>query len=373
MTWIISKKSDVMSHEFPLLAISFTLLTALAWLLVGGIRRWARRKNILDIPNERSSHSRPTPRGGGLAIVVLGIACWVGSVPWWQDFQPKIYFGYLGAAIVVAAISWLDDVRGLSSLTRFAAHSLAAGIILLTCGWGQSASLPWFGDFSLGVWGIPLTFLWIVGLTNAYNFMDGIDGIAAGQALVAGIGWMFLGFLLEEPAIIMLGTAIAAANLGFLFHNWPPAKIFMGDVGSAYLGFTFAFLAVWCGRLEPRLALWSALFIWPFAFDSIFTFFRRLGKGENVFAAHRSHLYQRLVQSGMTHGQVSALYIVLAAAGLLPLIADYGGWNTTAWSLAAGLLGLGGSLWAFTHCREKLAATQKIEHASTPEIPGALP
>jgi UDP-N-acetylmuramyl pentapeptide phosphotransferase/UDP-N-acetylglucosamine-1-phosphate transferase len=299
-----------MMLEILQFGLIFLVLTALSWLLVAGARHWAHRKSILDIPNERSSHSRPTPRGGGIAIVVLGLAAWVGSAPWWKDFSPTIYFGYLAAAILVAAISGLDDIRGLSTWTRFTAHIVAAGIVLGVCGPWQNVSLPILGDFSLGWMRIPLTFLWIVGLTNAYNFMDGIDGIAAGQALVAGAGWMLVGIILKEPAFIFLGLAIAAASVGFLCHNWPPAKIFMGDVGSAFLGFTFAFLTVWCSRKNPRLAEWSVLFLWPFAFDSIFTFFRRLSKGENVFAAHRSHLYQRLVQSGMTHGQAAA-YIPL--------------------------------------------------------------
>jgi UDP-N-acetylmuramyl pentapeptide phosphotransferase/UDP-N-acetylglucosamine-1-phosphate transferase len=191
--------------------------------------------------------------------------------------------------------------------------------------------------------------------------MDGIDGIAAGQAFIAGIGWMLLGKILGQPAIVVLGMAIAASNLGFLFHNWPPAKIFMGDVGSAFLGFTFAFLTVWCSRTSPRLAELSILFVWPFVFDSAFTFFRRLGKRENVFAAHRSHLYQRLVQSGLTHGQVSGLYIALAGIGLLPIIADYAGLKVSAWPIFGGILGMCGGLWALTVCREKVAAIARKE------------
>jgi UDP-N-acetylmuramyl pentapeptide phosphotransferase/UDP-N-acetylglucosamine-1-phosphate transferase len=225
----------------------------------------------------------------------------------------------------------------------------------------------------LGWLGIPLTLAWIVGLTNAYNFMDGIDGIAAGQAIVAGIGWLILGNMLGEPRFAALGLAVAASSLGFLVHNRPPAKIFMGDVGSAFLGFTFAFMTVWCSQKSPN-GVWfaelSVLFLWPFAFDSILTFFRRLCKRENVFAAHRSHLYQRLVQSGMTHGQVSGVYTALAAVGLLPLAADYAGWNSAAWCLTALLLVFCAGLWLFTALRETRSATLRngpLAREGTPE------
>jgi UDP-N-acetylmuramyl pentapeptide phosphotransferase/UDP-N-acetylglucosamine-1-phosphate transferase len=156
-----------------------------------------------------------------------------------------------------------------------------------------------------------------VGLTNAYNFMDGIDGIAAGQGIVAAIGWGIIGLITGNPFLTALGFLLAASCLGFLCHNWPPARIFMGDVGSAFLGYTFAVLAVIASQSDPRLAFIGILFVWPFVFDAVFTFFRRLRKHENVFEAHRSHLYQRLVIAGYSHGVVSTLYIGLAGAGVV--------------------------------------------------------
>jgi UDP-GlcNAc:undecaprenyl-phosphate/decaprenyl-phosphate GlcNAc-1-phosphate transferase len=328
--------------------------------MVGAVLRWTHKYRILDVPNERSSHSQPTPRGGGLAIAVLVVLAWAASAIWWNNFQPRLYFGYLCSAVLIAAVSWSDDVWDLSRVVRFAVHSAAAAIVLLTCGWGREAALPFLGEFSLGWLGLPLTFAWIVGLTNAYNFMDGIDGIAAGQAIVAGIGWMLVGGMLADGPYLVLGLAVAASSLGFLFHNWPPAKIFMGDVGSAFLGFTFAFLTVSCSQKGPngvRLAELSVLFLWPFVFDSILTFFRRLRKRENVFAAHRSHLYQRLVQTGMTHGKVSGLYTALATFGLLPLAAEYAGWRVAAWCLATFPLVLCPALWLFTAYRDARSTT----------------
>jgi UDP-N-acetylmuramyl pentapeptide phosphotransferase/UDP-N-acetylglucosamine-1-phosphate transferase len=153
--------------------------------------------------------------------------------------------------------------------------------------------------------------------------MDGIDGIAGGQAFVAGLGWAVAGFLSGNTFIMFFGLLIAASSLGFLFHNWSPAKIFMGDVGSAFLGYTFAVLPLIFAsdtRFRPSgLAPFFAgiLLLWPFIFDSIFTLLRRLRLGENVFQAHRSHLYQRLVVLGYSHKSVSLLYSALAMVGVV--------------------------------------------------------
>jgi UDP-N-acetylmuramyl pentapeptide phosphotransferase/UDP-N-acetylglucosamine-1-phosphate transferase len=163
--------------------------------------------------------------------------------------------------------------------------------------------------------GIPLTFLWVVGLTNAYNFMDGIDGLAGGQAVVAGTTWLGLGLITGLPLVSLLGLFVAGSSLGFLVHNWSPARIFMGDVGSAFLGFTLAVIAV-LGSLEsPELAYAGVLVVWPFIFDTSFTILRRLRRKENIFEAHRSHLYQRLVIAGYSHRSVALLYLCLAAIG----------------------------------------------------------
>ena len=166
-----------------------------------------------------------------------------------------------------------------------------------------------------------ITFLWIVGLTNAYNFMDGIDGIAGGQAVVAGLGWATIGWLNNVPLVFALGLFICASSLGFLGHNWPPAHIFMGDVGSAFLGYTFAILPLL--HNNATMPLVGLLLVWPFVFDTVFTFVRRLLKGENVFSAHRSHLYQRLVIAGYSHQRVALTYIGLAAVGGVLAIAWY--------------------------------------------------
>jgi len=198
-----------------------------------------------------------------------------------------------------------------------ATHAAGALLILLAVGFWPSVDLPFVGSVHWGWLGVPLAFFWVVGLTNAYNFMDGIDGLAGSQAVIAGDAWAGLGWLRGEPLVSLLGLLVAGSSLGFLLHNWPPARIFMGDVGSAFLGFTFAALAVVAALQNPRFAVAGILLVWPFVFDTSFTLVRRLCHRENVFAAHRSHLYQRLVIAGYSHRTVTLLYVGLALVGAL--------------------------------------------------------
>lgn len=289
----------------------------LSYLGVAGLKRWAERRQMLDVPNERSSHTQPTPRGGGLAIVVVVLFGWLVVLslhPGSWVFADLLYV--IGAALI-AAVSWVDDLRSLSSRLRFGIHMSGAALAIWSFGYWSTITLPVIGSLYLGLVGLILTFVWIIGLTNAYNFMDGIDGIAGGQAVVAGLGWAALGYLTIQPLVGTMGILLAAASLGFLGHNWPPARIFMGDVGSAFLGFTFAVLAVAAAPRDARLAFVGILFVWPFVFDATFTLVRRLKNGENIFAAHRTHLYQRLVIAGYSHRFVTLLYIGLAAWGTI--------------------------------------------------------
>ncbi len=292
------------------------------YVAVGALRRWAERHRLVDVPNPRSSHTQPTPRGGGLAIAAITLAgtllVHVGT-----DGHPvsSSLLAYAGGAAVVALVSWLDDLRSLSSLTRLVAHAAGAGVAVLGLGYWTAVSLHGLGTVPLGWAGLPLTLVWLLGLTNAYNFMDGIDGIAAGQGVVAGFAWAVIGWVGGQPLVSTLGLMLGATSVGFLGHNWPPARIFMGDVGSAFLGYSFAVLPLLLSHLstDPRLTrlapVLGCLVVWPFVLDAGLTFVRRAVRRENVFAAHRSHVYQRLVIAGLSHRHVTSIYVSLAAAG----------------------------------------------------------
>jgi UDP-N-acetylmuramyl pentapeptide phosphotransferase/UDP-N-acetylglucosamine-1-phosphate transferase len=289
----------------------------LSYISVLAIQRSLVRYHLLDIPNERSSHVIPTPRGGGLAIVIVTVIC-VGVLwflePHWRINNIALL---LTGAILIAGISYWDDLHSLPYWVRFAVHLAVAGMVVIEVGYWRIVQLPFIGVLELGWVGLPVTFLWIVGMINAYNFMDGIDGMAGGQGVVAGLGWAVLGWLSGQLLIAGIGLVLAASCLGFLGHNWSPARIFMGDVGSAFLGYSFAVFPLVAVRQDTQLAFAGVLLVWPFVFDSSITFCRRLLHNENVFTPHCSHFYQRLVAMGYSHKKVSSLYIGLSIIGLV--------------------------------------------------------
>ena len=257
----------------------------------------------------------PTPRGGGLAIVVLvtGAGLWSASD---AGFSHALI--YIVCGIIIAYLGWRDDVSSLSTRVRFAVQGLVAAVSIYGLGYFKTVTIPLFGELHLGVIGVIITFLWIIGLTNAYNFMDGIDGIAGGVALAGGLGWMMLASNMRNAFVFWIALAIAASSLGFLAHNWSPAKIFMGDVASTFLGYTFAVLPLLSADQGGDALMLGTLLMWTFIMDAGVTFIRRALKRENVFSAHRTHLYQRLVIGGYPHHMISTLYLMLTLlAGVL--------------------------------------------------------
>jgi UDP-N-acetylmuramyl pentapeptide phosphotransferase/UDP-N-acetylglucosamine-1-phosphate transferase len=276
-------------------------------------RRWTLRREILDVPNERSSHTVPTPRGGGL---VIALVCLVFYAFYAGFTAHHISFGYFAGAILIAVVSWFDDLKSVSSALRFLIHAIGAGLAIFSLGYWQKIYLPFIGEIDAGFVGLIVTFFWIIWLTNAYNFMDGIDGIAATQALTAGIGWLLVGLVFNLEITGFLGGVLAFSSLGFLLHNWQPAKIFMGDVGSAFLGYTFAVMPLLAAsetaKNQSLLTVVAVWLVWLFVFDTLYTFFRRLLRGEKFWQAHRSHLYQRLVIAGYSHRFVTGLYGILS-------------------------------------------------------------
>ena len=340
---------------FLICGIALTAFTA-SYLFVIGIQRWALRNNLLDIPNKRSSHVVPTPSGGGLAIVIVTL---IGSGAFWfiKPLWPlNGLINLVLGAVIVAGISWWDDLHPVPFWIRFTVHITVAGIVVMGFGPWRVLQIPLVGTLDLGWVGLPITLLWIVGLINAYNFMDGIDGIAGGQAVVAGLGWIILGWSDNQPLVVILGLLLAASSLGFLGHNWSPARIFMGDVGSAFLGYTFAVLPVIAPQHDNRFAFAGMLLVWPFVFDTVFTFLRRLLHRENVFTAHRSHLYQRLVSTGFSHKKVASLYIGLAIIGLVCSVALVIEWRWAEYLTVIAMIIAPLILWRGTLWRERFTS-----------------
>lgn len=264
------------------------------------------RRAILDLPNERSSHETPTPKGGGLILVPVILLSWV-IIGVQQDFPPFLIWGLSGAALALAALSWMDDLKGLSPAVRLLIQ-IAGVVFVLTmqpdAGFYFQGLLPPQADtFMAGV-------LW-VWFINLFNFMDGIDGITGVESLILGGGVFLIG---GEPAL--LGLIVAGAMLGFLKWNWHPAKLFMGDVGSVPLGFLLGWLLL---DLAAR-GYWVAALILPgyYLADSGITLVRRALKGEKVWLPHRQHFYQQAVQRGLSHARVS-LYVLFVGILLVAL------------------------------------------------------
>jgi len=278
-------------------------------LITGTARRLALEHAVLDIPNPRSSHAAPTPRGGGISIAAVALLAIAGAgLAGWLPFNATV--GLLGGSLLVAAVGWLDDIRGLPTWLR-AVTQVVAGVWFLAWTGGLPTLRVADAVLSLGPVGAALALIAIVWGTNLYNFMDGIDGIAGGQGVVtAALATVLLA--VSVPGLGIVSAAVAGASLGFLVWNWAPARVFMGDVGSCLLGFLFTTVALLSERSGgPSFLAWTLL-VAVFVFDATVTLFRRLLRRERWYAAHRSHAYQRAVQSGWTHAQVSAGVMILS-------------------------------------------------------------
>ena len=292
-----------------------------SWRLTKIVLDHARATGLIDVPNVRSSHTIPTPRGGGAALAVallggLGLGAALGLVPW----RTAVAFG--GGGLAVAAVGWRDDVAGVPAVIRAAVHCLAALWALIWLGGMASISLGPL-RMQLGIAGQALVVLGIAWCVNLYNFMDGIDGIAAGEAVVVGTVGALLLANSGRQDLSVVALLVAAASAGFLMWNWPPARIFMGDAGSGLLGFWFGVLAVASERSDgPPILVWAIL-LGAFGFDATLTLARRVARGEPWYRAHRQHAYQRAVQSGLTHRRVT---IIVLALGVL--FASLAFWQT---------------------------------------------
>ena len=301
------------------LVITVTFL--LSWFGTEFFRRFSLKRSILDIPNERSSHATPVPRGGGILVVVLSLTVYLIIAALYHN-SPS--FGFLIGATIVAAISLADDLVSIPFFIRLAVHILAATVLIYDTGSFTGLHLPMTAqDLTFGLAGPVVTLVWLVWMINSYNFMDGIDGIAGIQAIIAAGGWMVVAYTLGLQGVFIFCAVIAASVAGFLIHNWSPARIFMGDVGSAFLGFTFGSMPLLVARESGSAPGWlfaiAIIILWPFLFDTVFTLIRRIARREKLWEAHRGHLYQRLVSSGYSHRTVSLLYG--ASALLLTVVA----------------------------------------------------
>ncbi len=281
-------------------------IAATTYAAIGVLRPWLLRHGVVDTPNERSNHRDPRPRGAGLAIVAVLVPVWIAWLIWSR--APVVQAAVPVALAGLAWVSWRDDVLGLGQWPRLAAHAAAAAILA----WALPG--PVFQGWMPAVPDALVTALLLMWFINLYNFMDGIDGIT-GVETVAIAGGLAIVFVVGGAATMAWpALAIAAAAVGFLFWNWAPARVFMGDVGSIPLGATIGWLLL----VAAVQGYWLAALILPayYLADATITLARRAIRGANLLQAHREHFYQRAVLSGRSHATV-ARTVALANAALV--------------------------------------------------------
>ena len=268
----------------------------------------ARFVRILDEPNHRSSHVKAVPRAGGVSVVItfyIGI-CITWLLGEFEGVQARLLIGFLLSTFLIAAISLIDDITDQSAFVKLVTQMIAVAIVLSLGITLDEIAIPVVGYVDLGVVGYVISFFWILGLTNSYNFMDGLDGLAGGVAVIAGLFFMIITFYEGSSFVYIISYSLIAGALGFLFLNFPPAKIILGDVGAAFLGFVFAVLAIIATRYDESRTSFLVIpvLMFNFIYDTSYTFLRRLSQGKNVLEAHREHLYQLMNRSGFSHMEV---------------------------------------------------------------------
>lgn len=313
--------------------VATLLLTAVA-------RAYALRRRLLDTPGERRSHRVVTPRGGGIAIVavVLPVMVWLGLA---DGASPVLLLGACGLGLV-AGIGWIDDHRPLSPWGRLVVHALSAGLL--------AAGLALTGA---PLWSTAIVFLLALGLINAWNFMDGIDGIAATQAIAVAATLMLLGVGVEA---VLLASVLAAACAGFLPWNFPKARIFLGDVGSGALGYLLACVFALGASSRPVELLVMLLPFSAILIDASLTLLSRIITGQRFWMPHTQHLYQRCVQAGWSHAKVMSGYLIWSMLSLVLALAMWDAPQPVIIGAFATWYLLGAGIWFALHARLRLRA-----------------
>lgn len=305
----------------------FLVAFLIAFLLTPVVKKLAIKLKAIDIPNEkRRVHDHPIPRLGGLAIVIgFSIATVIYAIianGTENTILDKQLLGLFIGIVIIEIAGILDDIYQLKAWNKLFFQIAAAAVVIAFGIRIEGFSNPFVegGYIGLGIFSIPITMVWIVGITNAINFIDGLDGLAAGTASISALALLFISVFLGNLETVILTAALAGATLGFLPFNFNPAKIFMGEAGSAFLGFTLGTIAI-MGMLKSYtvIAVIAPLVVLGLPiFDTAFAIIRRISKGQSPMVADRGHLHHRLVDAGLTQKQtVLILYAISASLGII--------------------------------------------------------
>ena len=316
-------------NEYINIIMIFSIAFVVAFFMTPFVKNLAIKLNAVDVPKDnRRVHKKPIPRLGGLAIIMgflMALIYYFVIVGFdIAVFDRKILGLILGIIVIEIAGVW-DDIKPIRAWTKLLFQIVAAAIVV---GFGVRVEFltnPFVenGIIDLGIWAIPITMVWIVGITNAINFIDGLDGLAAGVATISSLSLLFIAVYLNQWQTIVLAAGLAGATMGFLPFNFNPAKIFMGETGSAFLGFTLGTISI-MGLVKSYTAI---AIIVPLVvlglpiFDTAFAIIRRVLSGKSPMQADRGHLHHRLVDSGLSQKQsVIILYIISAFLGLAGIV-----------------------------------------------------
>lgn len=290
---------------------------AASWLLTLVLRRYALSKSLMDIPNERSSHTTPTPRGGGVAIVV-SFALALPLLVSMGLLRSSDLYGLLGSGLIVAMIGFADDHGHIAARWRLLSHFAASFWALFWLSGLPPISIL-DATFDNAWIGCIFGAVYLVWMLNLYNFMDGIDGLASAEAVSACLGICLVYWFSGDSELIFAPLLLAAAVSGFLCWNFPPARIFMGDAGSGFLGVVLAFMSLAAAWINPVLIWCWLILLGVFVVDATWTLGRRVLRGEKVYQAHRSHAYQHASRIYASHKVVTLGTVALNVFWLLPV------------------------------------------------------
>lgn len=296
----------------------FVVAILCAWILTAIQRRYALANSVMDIPNERSSHQQPTPRGGGVAIVISFLLLFLFVAITSPHVTRNGAAALLGGGAWIAIIGFMDDHGHIPAKWRLLTHFAGAGWVLFWLG-----GLPMMQFFGTAVYmgwiGYVVAAFYLVWLLNLYNFMDGIDGLASVEAICVSLGGAVLYAVLGYPQLAVAPVLLACAVVGFLFWNFPRAKIFMGDAGSGFLGMALGVMSLQAAWVAPHLLFCWLILLGVFIVDATFTLFRRLLRGDKVYEAHRSHAYQFASRWYGSHTLVTVAVCIINVVWLLPI------------------------------------------------------
>lgn len=305
-----------MNWRIPAYVLVSLLSAYITYLLIPPIMAYCRKRGLMDQPDPRKIHTYPVPRLGGVAFVIsFTLAVWLGFIAnpklWYENWLGII--GILCGGIVIFAMGLQDDLKNLKPVSKFLWQIFAA-LIPVMCGVRiELMNIPFYRVIELGAWGIPLSVVWVVAITNTFNLLDGLDGMAAGIGAISGTTFVILGIVLNIPLASLLAAGIVGVTLGFLRYNFYPAQIFMGDSGALFIGYMLGVLSLYWPKSFASLVMFVPLLALGLPIvEVVTTTVRRLFTGKKIYIADKRHLFHYLIELGFSHSGVVVFFYIIS-------------------------------------------------------------